>query len=308
MALIRAINKSNKSNNNNNNNSNGSANQTSSTTTSNVNNTTNKVVIVAPPTPSQLQQQSSSSTAVAAMTSSLQVSQNANNNNNNNSSNNSNNNPVSPSASLPPLKKRTTIVKQAVPPPPPPRKSSPAPPRSTKSNSIPYCTSRIIVDVDRLHSLSSMEIQNGNLKVKKWLESVELPLPSLSSLPTQHDEILIRSDDVEDGDDDVTFKGVKKLIESFTSSSYNNIKDEKYLKSNVNNHNNKKKRNKSGRRVSDLSLVQARIEGYNTLERKARNQSNVVLKSETDSGIEISSKSTHLLRFHHQFSRDGEFV
>lgn len=279
MQLIRAINKSNKSNNNNNN-SNGSANQTSSN-----NNTTNKVVIVAPPTNSHQNQQQQHS---GATSSSLQVSRNANKNSAVQQQ------PVSPSASLPPLKKRTTIVKQAVPPPPPPRKSSPAPPpRSSKSNLNPYCTSRIIVDVDRLQCLSEMEIESGNLKVKQWLESVELLPTTTASL--FDDEISIR--------DEVTFKGVKKLIESFST-----IKEEDQVDvdEKVGKFNNVLR---SKRKISDSSccLVKARVEGYKILENKARNQSNV-LKSETDSGIEISSKSNCLLRFHHQFSRDGEFV
>lgn len=279
MQLIRAINKSNKSNNNNNNN--GSANQTSSN-----NNTTNKVVIVAPPTNIHQNQQQQHHHSGATSSSSLQVSRNAN-------KNSAVQQPVSPSASLPPLKKRT-IVKQAVPPPPPPRKSSPAPPRSSKSNLNPYCTSRIIVDVDRLQCLSEMEIQSGNLKVKQWLKSVEL-LPTTASL-FDDDELSIR--------DEVTFKGVRKLIESFSTIKEedrvdNDDDDDKVVK-----FNNVKR---SKRKISDSSLVKTRVEGYNILENKARNQSNA-LKSETDSGIEISSKSNYLLKFHHQFSRDGEFV
>jgi hypothetical protein len=270
MQLIRAINKSNKSNNNNNN---GSANQTSST--SNNNSSTNKVVIVAPPPRQQQQQQS--------------VSQNANNNNSSvvpqPSSSSSQPSSSSPSVSLPPLKKRTTIVKQAVPPPPPPRKSSPAPPARSKSNnhkSSSYCTSRIIVNVDRLQCLSEMTVQSGNLKVKKWLESVEL---NNNNNDKSIDETSIP--------EEVPFEGVKKLIESFT------------IKSNSD----KRKIFPAGRRkVSDSSLVKSRVEGYNTLEKKVRNQSVNMLKSETDSGIEISSKPTSLLKFHHQFSRDGEFV
>lgn len=281
MQLIRAINKSNKSNNNN-----GSANQTSST---NNNNSTNKVVIVAPP-----QQQQSSSSTSAAASASLQVSQNANNNNNNTSS--AVPSPVSPSASLPPLKKRTTIVKQAVPPPPPPRKSSPAPPRSSKSNLNPYCTRRIIVDVEKLDSLSEMEMQSGSLKVKKWLESVEIS-PSLTAHPlllSYDDEISIR--------DEVTFKSVRKLIESFTLKANKDEEEDevkKVRKCNL---------TKAKRKISDSSIVKARIEGFNTLERKARNQSHALKSENSDSGIEISSKTTSLLKFHHQFSRDGEFV
>jgi hypothetical protein len=271
MQLIRAINKSNKSNNNNNiNNNNGSANQTSSTSNNNTT-STNKVVIVTPPTHQQQQQSAASASAA------LQVSQNANGSNSSSSVA-----PVSPSASLPPLKKRTTIVKQAVPPPPPPRKSSPAPPARSKSNLPPYCTSRIIVDVDRLHSLTQMGMPSGNLKVKKWLESVELP-------PLIDDEILIR--------DEVTFKSVRKLVESFSIKA---LAEEEVKKG-------AKKVRKRNVKISDSSVVKARIEGYNTLERKARNQSSA-LKCETDSGIEISSKSTSMLKFRHQFSRDGEFV
>lgn len=266
MQLIRAINKSNKSNNNNNINNNGSANQTSSTSNNNTT-STNKVVIVTPPTQQQHQQQS------ASTASALQVSQNANNSNSSSSVA-----PVSPSASLPPLKKRTTIVKQAVPPPPPPRKSSPAPPARSKSNLPPYCTSRIIVDVDKLHSLAQMGMPSGNLKVKKWLESVELP-------PLIDNEILIR--------DEVTFKSVRKLVESFSIKAQTDVGAKKIRNFNV--------------KISDSSVVKSRIEGYNTLEKKARNQSNA-LKCETDSGIEISSKSTSMLKFCHQFSRDGEFV
>lgn len=279
MQLIRAINKSNKSNNNNNFNNNGSANQTSSTSNNN-NTSTNKVVIVTPPTTFQQQ-----SAAAAAEASALKVSQNANNSS---SSSSAVVVPVSPSASLPPLKKRTTIVKQAVPPPPPPRKSSPAPPARSKSNLPPYCTSRIIVDVDRLHSLAQMGMPSGNLKVKKWLESVELP-------PLIDDETLIR--------DEVTFKSVRKLVESFSIKALTEVVEEegdvlKTRKFNV---------RSAKRKISDSSVVRARIEGYNTLERKARNQSSA-LKCETDSGIEISSKSTSMLKFCHQFSRDGEFV
>lgn len=266
MQLIRAINKSNKSNNNNNN---GSANQTSSTS-----NNTNKVVIVVPPTTQQQPTQS--------------VSQNANNNNNSASvvpqPSLSQSSSGSPSV-LPPLKKRTAIVKQAVPPPPPPRKSSPAPPARSKSNnhkSSSYCTSRIIVNVDRLQCFSEMTVQCGNLKVKKWLESVEL-----------HNNNDNDSFDETSIPDEVPFKSVKKLVESLT------IKDDCDKKMIL---------PRGRRKVSDSSLVKSRIEGYNTLERKVRNQSVNMLKSETDSGIEISSKPTSLLKFHHQFSRDGEFV
>lgn len=262
MQLIRAINKSNKSNNNNN----GSANQTSSTN----NSTTNKVVIVTPPTSSTTQQPTQA------------VSQNANNNNSS-ASVVPQPSSGSPSVSLPPLKKRTTIVKQAVPPPPPPRKSSPAPPARSKSNnnhkSSSFCTSRIIVNVDRLQCLSEMTSQSGNLKVKKWLESVELSHSSDSV-----DEASIP--------DEVSFKGVKKLIESFT------------IKGEVE----RAVAPRSNRKVSDSCLVKARVEGFNTLEKKVRNQSMNILKSETDSGIEVSSKPTSFLKFRHQFSRDGEFV
>lgn len=260
MQLIRAINKSNKSNNNNNN---GSANQTSSTSYNN--SSTNKVVIVAPPTTTQTQS----------------VSQNANNNNS--ASVVRQPSSGSPSVSLPPLKKRTTIVKQAVPPPPPPRKASPAPPARSKSNnhsSRSYCTSRIIVNVDRLQCLSEMTAQSGNLKAKKWLESVDLHLKNNGSL----DEISIP--------DGVQFKSVKKLIETFT------IKDDV----------GRKILPRGKRKVSDSSLVKTRVDCFNTLERKARNQSVNAFKSETDSGIEISSKPTSFLKFRHQFSRDGEFV
>lgn len=272
MQLIRAINKSNKSNNNNNN---GSANQTSSSMSNNNSSTTNKVVIVTPPTTQS-------------------VSQNANNNNNSSSvvpqpsSSSSSSQPPSgsPSVSLPPLKKRTTIVKQAVPPPPPPRKSSPAPPARSKSNnhkSSSYCTSRIIVNVDRLQCLSEMTVQSGNLKVKKWLESVELH-NNENNNDTSIDETSIP--------EDAPFRSVKKLIESFT----------------IKNDSDKKNLPRGKRKVSDSSLVKFRIEGYNTLERKVRNQSMNMLKSESDSGIEVLSKPTSLLKFHHQFSRDGEFV
>lgn len=264
MQLIRAINKSNKSNNNNNN---GSANQTSSN-----NSTTNKVVIVAPPTTQQqsVSQNNNNSASIVPQPSLSQSSSG------------------SPSV-LPPLKKRTTIVKQAVPPPPPPRKSSPAPPARSKSNnhkSSSYCTSRIIVNVDRLQCLSEMTVQCGNLKVKKWLESVELH---------NNDNNINNGNSIDETSipDEVPFKSVKKLIESFT------IKDD-FDKKIV--------PPRGKRKVSDSSVVKFHVEGYNTLDRKVRNQSVNMFKSETDSGIEISSKPTSLLKFHHQFSRDGEFV
>ncbi|XP_070499546.1 phosphatidylinositol 4-phosphate 5-kinase type-1 beta isoform X4 [Chironomus tepperi] len=277
MQLIRAINKANKSNNNYNNNNN-SNNQTSSS--NNVTTTNSKVVIVAPPTAAEKSQ-------------SLNVSQNAN------SSSGAVVTPVSPSTSLPPLKKRTSIVKQSVPPPVPPRGSPRSKSKKSFINSYNLYnrTSNRChkIDSDKLKTLEEMGAVSGTQKVKKWLESVEIP------------------DNVSTPDDDAAncqefkFKSVKRLIDSFTTNDGCSIK-----KPVVN-----KGRN---RRISDSSLVKARVENYNSLDRYAIAKQNIKAQSpyinETDSGIESSIKvSDKLLSsakkdkiVHHQFSRDGEFV
>jgi hypothetical protein len=274
MQLIRAINKANKSNNNyNNNNSN---NQTSSS--NNVTTTNSKVVIVAPPTAAEKSQ-------------SLQVSQNAN------SSCGAVVTPVSPSASLPPLKKRTSIVKQSVPPPVPPRGSPRSKSKKSFTNSYNFnsstCNRYHKIDRDKLKSLEAMGAECGTQKVKKWLESVELPVDV--SQPVDDDLAKCQ---------EFKFKSVKRLIESFST------KDSCLMKKPV----------VTKARISDSSLVKARVENYNFLEcssiAKLNKKAQSSYVNETDSGIESSIKvSDKLLSSaktskiaHHQFSRDGEFV
>lgn len=283
MQLIRAINKANKSNNNYNNNNN-SNNQTSSS--NNVTTTNSKVVIVAPPTAAEKSQ-------------SLQVSQNAN------SSCGAVVTPVSPSTSLPPLKKRTSIVKQSVPPPVPPRGSPRSKSKKSFTNSLnnnfysSTSTRYHKIDRDMLKSLEEMGAESGTQKVKKWLESVEIPVDVVSPL--------------DDNDaakcQEFKFKSVKRLIESFTTKDGCSIKKPVVIKG-------------RNRRISDSSLVKTRVESYNSLDRSAiaklnnkKAQSSYI--NETDSGIESSIKVSgdRLLSSakkdkiaHHQFSRDGEFV
>lgn len=274
MQLIRAINKANKSNNNYNNNNN-SNNQTSSS--NNVITTNSKVVIVAPPTAAEKSQ-------------SLQVSQNAN------SSCGAVVTPVSPSASLPPLKKRTSIVKQSVPPPVPPRGSPRSKSKKSFINSYNFYSSTSNryhkIDRDKLKSLEAMGAECGTQKVKKWLESVEIPVNDSS--PADDDAAKCQ---------EFKFKSVKRLIESFST------KEGCLMTKPVVNRG----------RISDSSLVKARVENYNFLECSAvklnrKAQSSYV--NETDSGIEsciklsdklLSSAKTDKIA-HHQFSRDGEFV
>lgn len=265
MQLIRAINKANKSNNSNNNN-----NSTSQTTTNN-----SKVVIVAPPTSAEKSQV-------------LQVSQNAN-------TTYGAPPPVSPSASLPPLKKRTSIVKQSVPPPVPPRGS----PRSKSKNSLSYsynfvnsCSANSKsqnyhkIDRDKLKTLESMNVaESGNQKVKKWLESVEVPENFMSSTVEECDEF--------------KFKSVRKLIESYSTKERDSFRKLKFVAKST------------SRRISDNSLVKIRVENFNSLDcnsvKKVTRMSN-----ETDSGIESSVKVSSTVNknkiVRHQFSRDGEFV
>lgn len=240
MQLIRAINKSNKSNNNNN--------QSSSASNNN-----SKVVIVAPPaTLSSVSQTANAGPSPA---------------------------PVSPSVALPALKKRTSIVKQSVPPPVPPRGS----PRS-KSKLIGVSSSRrcqvkpkSTIDVDRLKSLSSLE-QSGSQKVKKWLESVEMPIP-----------------------EEFEFKSVKLLAESFV------LKGDDA----------KRKTSGKGYRVSDSSFVRTRIESYDSLERFAKPAGKLrTSECGTDSGIDIPARfvpqpidgKRKFMLAMNRFSRDGEFV
>ena len=274
MQLIRAINKANKSNNNYNNNNN-SNNQTSSS--NNVTTTNSKVVIVAPPTAAEKSQ-------------SLLVSQNAN------SSSGAVATPVSPNASLPPLKKRTSIVKQSVPPPVPPRGSPRSKSKKSFTNSYNFynrtSNSCHKIDHDKLKNLEAMGAVSGTQKVKKWLESVEIP-----------DEIVSPDDDAVKCQE-FKFKSVKRLIESFTTKDGCSIK--------------KPVLNKA--RISDSSLVKARVENYNSLDHSAIAKLNKKAQSsyinETDSGIESSIRVTDKLLssakkdkiVHHQFSRDGEFV
>lgn len=254
MQLIRAINKSNKSNNNNNN-------QTSSASNN------NKVVIIAPPTArsSSVSQQKNGNTAPTAA-------------------------PVSPSVAIPALKKRTSIVKQSVPPPVPPRGS----PRS-KSKLIGVSRShrhqmkpKPTIDVDRLKSLSSLE-QSGCQKVKKWLETVDVPTRAEMSIPEQ-----------------VEFRSVQSLIENFAPRE-TALNKSSFVK---------------GHKVSDSSLVRNRVASYNSLERDLNPIGKVnsrTLKSSdggTDSGIDIPARfssrqivsNRKLLQSTKQFSRDGEFV
>lgn len=252
MQLIRAINKSNKSNNNNN--------QTSSATF-------NKVVIIAPSSArsSSVSQKKNGSSGQPAA-------------------------PASPSVALPALKKRTSIVKQSVPPPVPPRGS----PRS-KSNLIGVSRSsrnqtkpKSTINVDRLKSLSSFE-QSGCQKVKKWLETVQVPsfVESVEmSIPEQ-----------------IEFRSVKMLMETFVQRD------------------GLKLQTSSSRvcKVSDSSLVKARVENYNSLEREVKSSGKLRLRTSdggTDSGIDIPARfpprqvDSHRKCFlpMNQFSRDGEFV
>lgn len=184
--------------------------------------------------------------------------------------------PASPSAALPALKKRTAVVKQSVPPPVPPRGS----PRS-KSKCIGVSSShrKSTIDVNRLATLSSLE-QSGCQKVKKWLETVEVPFAAIS-IP-----------------DEVEFKSVKKLAENFKSHDKPT-----------------KKSLASRRKVSDSSVVRTRVESYDSLEtgRLRRFKSS---DAGTDSGIDIPARATSrtidgsrkLLRTFGRCSRDEEFV
>ncbi|CRL00174.1 CLUMA_CG013449, isoform A [Clunio marinus] len=251
MQLIRAINKSNKSNNNNN--------QMSSVNT-------NKVVIIAP--------------------NASQSSMNPTNHSGNNISNlGSTQAPVSPSIAIPALKKRTSIVKQSVPPPVPPRGS----PRS-KSNLIGQSCGRkkqlkskeTTINVERLKSLSCLE-QSGCQKVKKWLESVEVP-----STSSEITEISIS--------DNIEFRSVKKLAEKFATLDHKKIKKSPSFR----------------RRVFDSSLVRSRIENYNSLDSSKLNSA--AFKSSdagtaTDSGIDIPARPftqhRQALNTMNRFSRDG---
>lgn len=255
MQLIRAINKSNKSNN-------------KDKQRSGANN--NKVVIVAPP----VAQSSVSQTGDGGQTSTAA--------------------PVSPSVALPALKKRTSIVKQSVPPPVPPRGS----PRSksnltgvscshrNRANIVPKAT----MNVDRLMSLSSLE-QSGCQKVKKWLETVELPQldPKVEmSIPDRRAE-------------QIEFKSVMTMAASFAQMDKNSLRKSSF----------------KGSRISDSSLVKARVASYDSLEqsvkpiRKMRSSD-----GGTDSGIDIPARATsrqidghrRFLQTMDRFSRDGEFV
>jgi hypothetical protein len=296
MQLIRAINKANKSNNSNSNNNNNLNNQTSSTT-NNVtnngnNNSNNKVVIVAPPTAAEKsaekcasktsQKQQNFSKSVYADATSVPPPQSS----------------VSPSASLPPLKKRTSIVKQSVPPPVPPRSPRSKSKFYSKSFGHSYYyyfgnhhrrNSKNSLNVDSLQNLVGIEVVSGTQKVQKWLESVEVParsfeLNEISRIP-----------------EDVEFKSVKKLAESFTTSDKVDFK-----KPSVRNR----------RKVSDCNLVQSHIANYNSLNSSAFNKISTQSANETDSGIESSFKTSEKLllplrssiNFNHQFSRDGELV
>lgn len=182
--------------------------------------------------------------------------------------------PASPSIALPALKKRTAVVKQSVPPPVPPRGS----PRS-KSKCIGVSSSRrkSTIDDKRLASLSSLE-QSGCQKVKKWLETVEVPFAALS-IP-----------------EDVEFKSVKKLAQNFVS------RDETAKKSSTR------------RKISDSSVVRIRVESYDSL--ATARLRHFTSDAGTDSGIDIPARATSstingsrkLLRTFGRFSRDEEFV
>lgn len=244
--------------------SNNNNNQTSSASN-------NKVVIVAPP--------ARSSTSVSQQQQQQQPPKNG--------GSEQNPAPVSPSIAIPALKKRTSIVKQSVPPPVPPRGS----PRS-KSKLIGVSRSRrsapqpvkTTIDVDRLMSLSSLE-QSGCQKVKKWLETVEAPSDVEISIP-----------------ENIEFKSVRNLIETFTHADDGNSK----------------RCFGKNRRVHDSSLVKCRVAGYDSLERDLQLSTglqNPTLRSSdggTDSGIDIPARkgdrNARFMMTKPQFSRDGEFV
>jgi hypothetical protein len=243
----------NKSNKSNNNN-----NQTSSA------NNNNKVVIVAPPathSSSSVSQKVQKSAASSAPTPA----------------------PVSPSVALPALKKRTTIVKQSVPPPVPPRGS----PRASKSKLISRRNqNKKIDDVDRCYE------QSGCQKVKRWLETIELPEHAEVSIPEHHVETL----------------SVKKLIESF-SLKFEDDDDE----------NVKRRTFGKGCKVSDSSsFVRLQVKSFNSLEHGTKsltklNHPTVRSSTTTDSGIDMPASrqiacKRRLSRSMNQFSRDGEFV
>ncbi|KAG5678616.1 hypothetical protein PVAND_008276 [Polypedilum vanderplanki] len=284
MQLIRAINKANKSNNNTNINSNPNNNnniniQTSSTTNNvtnnNNNNSSNKVVIVAPSNAAEkhASQQQQVNQSVNVDSTSITPPLNS----------------VSPSASLPPLKKRTSIVKQSVPPPVPPR----SPRSKSKCKSFGHSFyynfgnrqfKQNSLNVDNLKSLTNMEAESGTQKVKKWLESVEVPECDNLNEFSIHEEF--------------EFKSVKKLVESFVSKDSID-----YKKPNM----------RSSRKVSDCSIVQIHIANYNSLNRNTFNKISNQSTNETDSGIESSLKTSEKLLplksstyfFRHQFNRDG---
>jgi hypothetical protein len=196
--------------------------------------------------------------------------------------------PVSPSIAIPALKKRTSIVKQSVPPPVPPRGS----PRS-KSKLIGVSRSRrnapqpvkSTIDVDRLKSLSSLE-QSGCQKVKRWLETVVVPSDVEISIP-----------------ENIEFKSVKSLIETFSHTDDGKSKRSFGKKS----------------QVHDSCLVKARVASYDSLKRDLQQHAgashNPKLRSSdggTDSGIDIPARkrdgNARFMMTNPLFTRDGEFV
>jgi hypothetical protein len=129
---------------------------------------------------------------------------------------------------------------------------------------------------------------SGAQKVRKWLESVEVPEGALNEISSR---------------EEFKFASVKKLAESFST------KDKLA--------NCKKSAVRNNRKVSDCSIVQAHIANYNSLNRSKTNNISNQSTNETDSGIENSFKTPEkLLPFrsaisfhhHHQFSCDGELV
>ncbi len=237
-------------------------------------------------------------------------------------------NPTSPSISLPPLKKRTAVVKQTVPPPVPPRGSprSKSKSKSKSSDIRKFSYSAMTNRANYLEKLDEPEIP-GCEKVKAWLEKSVPRVP----IPVKKQEKFQLTSAVRsfDSEEDFVFKSVRTLIDSFSKLEGDS--------------NQRKSRSFGGRdKIGDSSLVRARIENYNLLERdRIRNDSdndktlimtNTLRSDQTDSGIDINSRKLDILqkmggncegsvaggygkqntkeiaRLVDQFSLEGEFV
>jgi hypothetical protein len=153
-----------------------------------------------------------------------------------------------------------------------------------------------------------MEAESGTQKVKKWLETVEIPEVEQKSAKKTCNEVSMHKTNIEIDKEkgevaEFKFKSVKRIVESFSSRDCDK-RAHVVMR---------------GNKIFDNCLVRAQVDSYNTLEKNKNTFKPrvsllpLISSNETDSGIESSLRTTEKLPtksifFRHQFSRDGELV